>query len=112
VAVAVREVAARLGNTAAVCRKCYIHPEVIAAYLSGELVLPPAPHALALDGAEGAVLAFLHRRAAARGRSGRQLGKRATAAVGREREGGGPTIAPPSARACLSGRLSAGRRSV
>jgi DNA topoisomerase-1 len=29
---AIREVARRLGNTAAICRKCYIHPEVIAAH--------------------------------------------------------------------------------
>jgi DNA topoisomerase-1 len=30
---AVVEVAARLGNTPAVCRRCYIHPEVLNAYL-------------------------------------------------------------------------------
>lgn len=30
----VKSVAARLGNTTSVCRKCYIHPAVIAAYLS------------------------------------------------------------------------------
>src|SRR6266571_1736879 len=29
---AIREVARRLGNTVAICRKCYIHPEVIAAH--------------------------------------------------------------------------------
>jgi DNA topoisomerase-1 len=37
VAAAVDEVAARLGNTPAVCRACYIHPELIAAYLNGSL---------------------------------------------------------------------------
>jgi DNA topoisomerase I len=31
----VKAVAARLGNTPSVCRKCYIHPAVIDAYLSG-----------------------------------------------------------------------------
>jgi DNA topoisomerase I len=31
----VKSVAARLGNTPSVCRKCYIHPLVIEAYLSG-----------------------------------------------------------------------------
>lgn len=33
----VKTVAERLGNTAAVCRKCYIHPSVLTAYLSGRL---------------------------------------------------------------------------
>jgi DNA topoisomerase-1 len=33
VAEAVREVSRHLGNTAAVCRKCYVHPEIIAAYM-------------------------------------------------------------------------------
>jgi len=36
---AVAEVAARLRNTPAVCRKCYIHPAVIAAYFDGSLTL-------------------------------------------------------------------------
>ncbi len=34
---AVREVAERLGNTMAVCRKCYIHPAVVDGYLAGKL---------------------------------------------------------------------------
>ena len=29
---------ARLGNTPAICRKCYVHPEVLDAYLDGSLV--------------------------------------------------------------------------
>jgi DNA topoisomerase I len=33
----VAKVAARLGNTVAVCRKCYIHPAVIAGFLDGSL---------------------------------------------------------------------------
>jgi DNA topoisomerase-1 len=35
---AVEQVAARLGNTPAICRKCYIHPEVVNAYLDGGLL--------------------------------------------------------------------------
>jgi DNA topoisomerase-1 len=35
---AIESVAERLGNTAAICRKCYVHPEVIDAYLDGTLV--------------------------------------------------------------------------
>ena len=34
---AVEAVAKRLGNTRAVCRKCYVHPEVVNAYLDGTL---------------------------------------------------------------------------
>ena len=35
---AIEQVAERLGNTVAVCRKCYVHPEVITSYLDGELL--------------------------------------------------------------------------
>jgi DNA topoisomerase-1 len=35
---AIERVAARLGNTKAICRKCYVHPEVIASYLDRTLV--------------------------------------------------------------------------
>jgi len=34
---AVKEVAQRLGNTPAVCRKCYVHPAVLECYLAGKL---------------------------------------------------------------------------
>lgn len=34
---AIEQVAASLGNTKAVCRKCYVHPEVINAYLDHSL---------------------------------------------------------------------------
>jgi len=37
---AIGEVAARLGNTKAVCRKCYVHPTVIDAFLDGETIAP------------------------------------------------------------------------
>src|SRR5438105_13410798 len=33
----IAQVAEQLGNTSAVCKKCYIHPAVIAAYLAGSL---------------------------------------------------------------------------
>lgn len=35
---AVRAVASRLGNTPSVCRKCYIHPAVLEAYLNGDWI--------------------------------------------------------------------------
>ena len=34
---AVESVARKLGNTAAVCRKCYVHPAIVASYERGEL---------------------------------------------------------------------------
>lgn len=34
---AVEVVAVRLGNTATICRKCYIHPKVVDTYIEGEL---------------------------------------------------------------------------
>jgi DNA topoisomerase-1 len=67
---AIERVAERLGNTPAVCRKCYIHPVILESYLDGatvDFILKKAERALsqdlpALSGAEGAVLAFLRER--------------------------------------------------
>jgi DNA topoisomerase-1 len=55
-------VADQLGNTVAVCRKCYIHPSIIAGVESGSLTLrlPKRPRP-GLTAAESAVLAYLHR---------------------------------------------------
>ena len=36
---AIEGVASRLGNTPTICRKCYVHPEVLAAYAEGTLLL-------------------------------------------------------------------------
>lgn len=35
---AIEKVAKQLGNTPAICRKCYVHPEVLNAYMSGDLI--------------------------------------------------------------------------
>ena len=35
---AIEHVAERLGNTPSVCRKCYVHPELIEAYLDGSML--------------------------------------------------------------------------
>ncbi len=35
---AIEAVAARLGNTPSVCRKCYVHPAVLESYLSGAMI--------------------------------------------------------------------------
>ena len=76
---AIDRTAERLGNTRAVCRKYYIHPALIEAYLDGD-VLPPLPepvwqerhpHGPALRRHEAEVLAFLKARVGARRRAAR-----------------------------------------
>jgi len=63
----IAEVAARLGNTPAVCRKAYIHPDVLA--LAARLPdhgLPAAPHRRGLNAAECRLLQLLEPRVARR----------------------------------------------
>jgi DNA topoisomerase-1 len=67
---AIDSVAARLRNTRAVCRKCYIHPAVLDAYLDGTLRRaltrradqPRATEVASLDPDEAAVLGLLQQR--------------------------------------------------
>lgn len=35
---AIEKVASRLGNTPTICRKCYVHPEVLNSYMDGNLI--------------------------------------------------------------------------
>src|SRR5262249_10964618 len=59
---AVEQVAALLGNTVTICRKCYIHPQVVDCYLEGRLHLSLADEAsggYALNASEAALLSFL-----------------------------------------------------
>jgi DNA topoisomerase-1 len=67
---AIERVASRLGNTPAVCRKCYIHPVVMDSYLQGEALQHVEARAddvlknglTKLNDEEKAVLEFLKRR--------------------------------------------------
>jgi DNA topoisomerase-1 len=67
---AIDRVAARLGNTPTICRKCYIHPDVINTYLDGNLALDIKAEAeselredvAGLEPQEAAVLAMLRER--------------------------------------------------
>jgi DNA topoisomerase-1 len=67
---AIERVSSRLGNTPAICRKCYIHPQVLDCYLEGDLVNQLKDQIEedlrteldALKPEEAAVMAFLHRR--------------------------------------------------
>jgi DNA topoisomerase-1 len=58
----VAEVAEELGNTVAICRKCYIHPRLISDFEAGKLSLRvPARGQGGLDKTEVAVLNYLKR---------------------------------------------------
>ena len=64
---AVETVAARLGNTPAISRRCYVHPGVVDAYLEGATLDRRAAHALRsaraeLNQSESGVLRFLEQR--------------------------------------------------
>jgi DNA topoisomerase-1 len=67
---AIEAVSERLGNTAAICRKCYVHPEVIDAYMDGSLIRTLKQRAEeelsrsleGLEPEEAAVLALLQQR--------------------------------------------------
>ncbi|HEU5013173.1 MAG TPA: DNA topoisomerase IB [Roseiflexaceae bacterium] len=69
---AIERVAERLGNTPSVCRKCYVHPEVLNSYLDGSLLTfwkEQAEQELkenlgSLRAEEAAVLALLQQRLA------------------------------------------------
>ncbi|WP_354004995.1 DNA topoisomerase IB [Ramlibacter albus] len=67
---AIERVASKLGNTPTICRKCYVHPEVLQAYIEGELALEVKQradeelreHLAELKPEEAAVLAMLEAR--------------------------------------------------
>jgi len=65
IARAIDEVAKRLGNTRAVCRKCYVHPAVIDAYLDGSITRAVAQP----TAAEMAILRLLEKRNRTSGRA-------------------------------------------
>jgi DNA topoisomerase-1 len=63
---AICAVAQLLGNTPAICRKCYVHPAVVEAYVSGTLIAGineaiKTPESVNLREVEGAILTFLSR---------------------------------------------------
>jgi DNA topoisomerase-1 len=64
---AVCAVAQLLGNTPAICRKCYVHPAIVEAYLSGRQIpglgeAIETPDNINLRAVEAAVLTFLRAR--------------------------------------------------
>src|SRR3954470_23236167 len=67
IAQAIAAVAGALGNTKSVCRKCYIHPEILESYLEGELsdFMQREGRSKAAEKAVAALLKARSRRAAA-----------------------------------------------
>jgi DNA topoisomerase-1 len=84
---AVEAVSKMLGNTPAICRKCYIHPAILDGYLDGSLRralqrrlgAKPANPDIGLNAEEAAVMAFLGRTLAREspGKAGNRAPKRA-----------------------------------
>jgi DNA topoisomerase-1 len=76
---AIEAVAERLGNTAAVCKKCYIHPFILDSYLDGTMAQAfqkPRDREVALKNGslkpeEQSVLNFLQKRLAAERKNSR-----------------------------------------
>jgi DNA topoisomerase-1 len=79
---AIARVAERLGNTPTICRKCYVHPEILQCYLEGELVQTPklrienelTRRLGELSAAEEATLALLRRRMSSAKKNGSARG--------------------------------------
>ena len=90
---AIEKVSARLGNTPTICRKCYVHPEVLNSYMDGNLVLEIKSQAESelrsavgsLKPEEAAVLAILRDSTGERSRATWQLQLCNEEAVPRER---------------------------
>ena len=63
VRIVLQQVADKLGNTPTICRKCYVHPEVISAFENGALTLnirkSRSEGRFELSAEERAVLSFL-----------------------------------------------------
>jgi DNA topoisomerase-1 len=80
---AIESVAERLGNTPAICRKCYVHPAVLDSYLEGTMLDALQQRTKAeldnldrLQPEEAAVLTLLQRRLASEAEADRQNGRR------------------------------------
>lgn len=82
---AIERVAGRLGNTPAICRKSYVHPEILGAYLDGSLLeslkaeieAELSQDLAGLAPEEAAVLAFLRQRLSRAQETGAEAGKAA-----------------------------------
>jgi DNA topoisomerase-1 len=93
IACAIEEVARHLGNTSAVCRKCYVHPAILECYVDGTLA-----DSLHGDSGESGVIALLDQR------------QRRDADAARRSGAGVRSLAPLLARSILRKARAAGNR--
>ncbi len=113
---AIESVARRLGNTPSVCRKCYIHPGVLDAYLDGTMLeslrrraSEEMSHIRGLNAEESAVLALLQRRLADEDRHDRSSRAAASKSRATRQHTGGkaarvlPTLTPRRPGLSLNG---------
>jgi DNA topoisomerase I len=73
---AIESAAKRLGNTVAVCRKSYVHPVVVEAFLEGDVIgspRKPASRGHRLSGDEAAVARLIERRTRASRRASKKV---------------------------------------
>jgi DNA topoisomerase-1 len=106
IARAIEAVAARLGNTKAVCRKCYIHPAIPECYLDGSLL-----ETLRGGAAESSVVQLLERQmkrqfdfARRSGANGESLAPILAKSLARRPSGKQPAMRMPAARHLLHAR--------
>jgi DNA topoisomerase-1 len=118
---AIAQVAARLGNTPTICRKCYIHPAVVEAYLDGNLDLKLNPHRrrrseafTGLQREETAVLKLLRgrltRRTARNSRGRSRVSGVARLSEGGSHENSSPTQAVASSHRAAAASVAVGGR--
>ena len=120
VVTAVKETAARLGNTPAICRGSYIYPSVLSSFDRGQVVsryfdqVEELSEAHGLHGTERALLSLIERdgRVAVKGRHRRSASRRAAASRQRRshRRAASSSRRPALRRAANSGRPPAHRR--
>ena len=87
---AIETVATRLGNTPTVCRKCYVHPAVLAAYLGGTFTIRAGRAAGGMSAEEAATFRYLKSTSAPKRRT-RTVAR--AAATRRRNKSGRPRVA-------------------
>ena len=115
---AIETVAKRLGNTPAICRKCYVHPEILNAYLDGALVRELARRSekilrekvSGLEPEEAAVLALLRARLKAAASAPKPLSLRAQLRQSQSTQSFAPAGRRQARRTGGGARLRAARR--
>ena len=104
---AIESVAAKLGNTPTICRKCYVHPAVIDAYLDGTIMAAlraPVGELHHLSPQEAAVLALLQQ--------GLRDGPAAPPKRARQQSGAVTTAGRPSGSSDAAGERPTGGRQL